>query len=190
MVQLVNRRRQLSDMITAENNRLAHSEGAARDSVKRLIHALRTELRQLDKEMDGHVKRHFQDFAKLLDSVKGVGKVLIATCLGMLRELGTLSNKAIVRMVGVAPMNDDSGPRKGKRRISGGRAEARNVLYMATMSAIQHNPVIRQFHERLISKGKLPKVAIVACMRKLLVILNAMCRDNTPWNPEKHVIAA
>ncbi len=186
MAQLVRRRRQLSDMLTAERNRLSLSQGRAKKSVKLIIGVLEKELKHIDADMDDHVNTHFKDLAKLLDSVTGVGKVLIATVLGMLREIGTLPGKRMGRLVGVAPINDDSGPRRGKRRVGGGRAELRNVLYMATLSAIQHNPVIRAFHERLIAKGKLPKVAIVACMRKLLTILNAMVRDNAPWDSSKH----
>lgn len=186
MAQLVTRRRQLSDMLTAERNRLSLSQGQAKKSVKHVIGVLEKELKRIDEEMNAHVNEHFKEMVKVLDSVTGVGKVLIATLLGMMRELGTLSPKAIAKLLGVAPINDDSGPRKGKRRISGGRAELRNVLYMATLSAIQHNPVIRAFHARLIAKGKLPKVAIVACMRKLAVILNAMMRDAALWDASKH----
>lgn len=186
MAQLVMRRRQLSDMLSAERNRLGHAQGRASKSVKHIIGALERELKRIDADMNDHVDRHFKSQAKLLDSVTGVGKVLIATLLGTLRELGTLPSKPITKLAGIAPLNDDSGPRRGKRRISGGRSELRSVLYMATLSAIRYNPVIRGFHERLIAKGKLPKVAIVACMRKLLIILNAMARDNAPWDPTKH----
>lgn len=186
MAQLVMRRRQLSDMLTAERNRLAMSQGRAKKSIENIIRALTRELKHIDEAMGDHVSAHFKELAKLLDSVSGVGKVLIATLLGLLRELGDLSANQVSALVGVAPFNGDSGKNRGKRRIWGGRAELRNVLYMATLSAIQHNPVIRDFHERLIAKGKVAKVAIVACMHKLLVILNAMVRDNAPWDPTKH----
>jgi len=186
MAQLVMRRRQLSDMLTAERNRLGVSQARAKKSIENVMRTLERELKRIDEDMDDHVRTHFKDLAKLLDSVTGVGKVLIATTLGMLRELGALSGNEISALVGVAPMNRDSGKRRGKRSIWGGRAELRSVLYMATLSAIQHNPVIRAFYDRLMAKGKLPKVAIVACMRKLLVILNAMVRDNAPWDISKH----
>lgn len=186
MAQLVIRRRQLSDMLTAERNRLAVSQARAKKSICNVIRTLERELKGIDADMDTHVRTHFQALAQLLDSVTGVGKVLIATVLGMLRELGHLSGGQIGALVGVAPLNADSGKHRGKRRIWGGRAELRNVLYMATLSAIRYNPVIRAFHARLIAKGKAPKVVIVACMRKLLVILNAMVRDNAPWDPSKH----
>ncbi len=116
-----------------------------------------------------------------MQSVTGIGKVTSALCLAELPELGTLSEKQIARLVGVAPINHDSGKHQGKRMIQGGRTSVRCGLYMATLVATQHNPVIRDFYERLLSKGKLQKVALVACMRKLLVILNAMLRDNKPW---------
>ena len=186
MAHLVMRRRQLSDMLTAERNRLAMSQGRAKKSIENVIRTLARELKGIDEAMDDHVRAHFKEVAKLLDSVTGVGKVLIATLLGMLRELGILSANQISALVGVAPFNGDSGKHRGKRRIWGGRAELRNVLYMATLSAIQHNPVIRAFHDRLIAKGKVAKVAIVACMHKLLVILNAMVRDNASWDSSKH----
>lgn len=186
LAQLVTRRRQLSDMLTAERNRLGLSEARAKKSIGHVIRTLERELKRIDTELDDQVGTHFKEMAKLLDSVTGVGPVLIATLLGMLRELGTLNGRRISALVGVAPFNVDSGTHRGKRRIRGGRTELRNVLYMATMSAIQHNAVIRAFHAQLIARGKEKKVALVACMRKLLVILNAMVRDNAPWNPSKH----
>lgn len=107
------------------------------------------------------------------------------TLLAALPELGKLDRRAIAKLVGVAPFAQDSGPRRGQRRIGGGRAEVRSVLYMATVSARTHNPVIRSFYERLIAAGKLPKVALVACMRKLLTIINAMFRDGACWDADK-----
>ena len=124
--------------------------------------------------------------AKLLDSVKGVGDVTISTLIALLGELGQLPRRPIAKLVGVAPLARDSGKRRGPRVIWGGRTEVRSVLYMATLSAMRHNRVIREFHDRLIAKGKPPKVAILACMRKLLTILNAMVRDGTAWDDAKH----
>jgi transposase len=186
MAQLVVRRRQLSDMLTAERNRLALSAGRAKKSIGNVIRTLERELGRIDADMDDHVRKHFKELADLLDSVNGVGPVLIASAVALLRELGTLKARRISALVGVAPFADDSGPQRGKRHIKGGRSELRNVLYMAALSAMQHNPVIREFHDRLTAKGKPPKVVIVACMRKLLVILNAMVRDNAPWDLSKH----
>ena len=110
-----------------------------------------------------------------------MGKTTAALCLAELPELGKLSDKQMARLVGVAPLNHDSGKHKGKRMIAGGRTAVRCGLYMATLVATRHNPVIRKFYKRLLDKGKLKKVALVACMRKLLVILNAMIRDNKTW---------
>jgi transposase len=186
MAQLVVRRRQLSDMLTAERNRLGLSAGRAKKSIGSVIRTLERELERIDADINDHVRKHFKELAKLLDSVSGVGPVLIATVVALLRELGTLKARRISALVGVAPFADDSGPMRGKRRIKGGRMELRNVLYMATLSAMQHNPVIRAFRDRLTAKGKPPKVVVVACMRKLLVILNAMVRDSAPWDLSKH----
>jgi transposase len=186
MAQLVMRRRQLSDMLSAERNRLGLSQARAKKSIEAVMRTLAREIKRIDEEIDNHVRKYFKEVAKLLDGVTGVGQVLIATTLGLLRELGTLNGRQISALAGVAPFNADSGKHRGKRIVQGGRSELRNVLYMATLSAIQHNGVIRAFHARLKARGKLPKVAIVACMRKLLVILNAMVRDNAPWDPSKH----
>jgi transposase len=147
----------------------------------------------LDKQIEGiesdiaeRLDKHFKDQCKSLDSVKGVGPVTILTVTAALPELGQLSRREISKLVGVAPLCDDSGPRKGKRRTWGGRSQVRSVLYMAAQSAIKHNPAIRVFHSRLIAAGKPKKVAIVACMRKLLTILNAMLRDDALWDPTMH----
>jgi transposase len=144
------------------------------------------QLQAIDREVDDHLDRHFKDQRALLDSVKGVGPVTILTLTAALPELGSLGRRQISKLVGVAPLADDSGPRKGKRRIWGGRANVRAVVYMAALVAIQHNPAIKVFHSRLIAAGKPKKVAIVACMRKLLTILNAMLRDQVLWNATKH----
>ena len=145
------------------------------------------QIAQIDKDADDHLDRHFKDQRKLLDSVKGVGPVTMFTLLSQLPELGQLNRRQISKLVGLAPLANDSGQRKGPRRIWGGRATVRAVLYMATLSAIKHNPPIRVFHSRLIAAGKAPKVAIVACMHKLLIILNAMLRDQLAWNSVKHL---
>ena len=144
-----------------------------------VLKTLDKQLAAIDQDIDDHMDRHFKDQRTLLDSVKGVGPVTILTLTAALPELGRLGRRQIAKLVGVAPLANDSGQRKGKRRIWGGRADVRAVVYMAALVAIQHNPAIRAFYSRLIAAGKPKKVAIVACMRKLLTILNAMLRDQT-----------
>ena len=187
LAELMTRRRQLVDMRVAEGNRLEHA--TARQSVrsiKSVLKALDKQLEAIEREIDDHMDRHLKAQRDLLDSVKGVGPVTILTLTAALPELGNLGRRQISKLVGVAPLADDSGSRKGKRRIWGGRANVRAVVYMAALVAIQHNPVIKAFYSRLIAAGKPKKVAIVACMRKLLTILNAMLRDQSLWNTAKH----
>ena len=187
---LVTRRRQLLDMHRAEFNRLELAHEAAKPSLRAVLRALDKQLGSVDHDIDQDLRQHFKDAAKLLDSVKGVGDVTVSTLIALLGELGQLPRRQIAKLVGVAPLACDSGKRRGARSISGGRKEVRSVLYMATISAMRHNPVIRAFHERLIAQGKPPKVAIVACMRKLLTILNAMMRDGTAWDESNHRLNA
>lgn len=179
---LVNRRRQLVDMRTAERNRLAMSHQASRKSIEKIIKALQREIEDVEAKMAKHVKKHHADLAALLESAKGIADASSAMFIGTLPELGRLSARKISKLVGVAPMNCDSGTHRGKQRIQGGRADVRSALYMPTCAAIQHNPVIRAFYQRLITAGKPKKVALVASMRKLLVILNAMVRDGKHWD--------
>jgi transposase len=188
LAELMTRRRQLVDMRVAEGNHLEHAttKHSVR-SIKSVLKILDKQLQAIDREVDDHMDRHFKDQRALLDSVKGVGPVTILTLTAALPELGSLGRRQISKLVGVAPLADDSGPRKGKRRIWGGRANVRAVVYMAALVAIQHNPAIKVFHSRLIAAGKPKKVAIVACMRKLLTILNALLRDQALWNATKHV---
>jgi transposase len=187
LAELMTRRRQLVDMRVAENNRLEHAGKRSARSITSVLKTLDKQLAAIDREIDDHIDRHFKDQRTLLDSVKGVGPVTILTLTAALPELGRLGRRQIAKLVGVAPLADDSGPRKGKRRIWGGRAEVRAVVYMAAVVAVKHNPAIRAFHGRLIAAGKPQKVAIVACMRKLLTILNAMLRDQRLWDAAKHV---
>lgn len=184
---LVTRRRQLVEMRVAESNRLSLASKRAVRSIKTVLRTLDKQLAELDSDIDDFLDEHFKPQRTLLDTVKGVGPVTIMTLQAALPELGKLGRHEIAKLVGVAPLADDSGKRRGKRRIWGGRADVRAVIYMAALSAIQHNPVIKAFHARLIAAGKLPKVAIVACMRKLLTILNAMARDAASWDLSKHV---
>jgi transposase len=185
---LMTRRRQLVDTRVAEGNRLEHANNKLTvRSIKRVIRLLDSEIAQIDKDADDHMNRYFGEQRKLLDSVKGVGPVTMLTLTSELPELGRLNRRQITKLVGLAPLANDSGQRKGLRHIWGGRAPVRAVLYMATLSAIAHNPAIKVFHSRLIAAGKAKKVAIVACMRKLLTILNAMLRDQAVWNALNHL---
>jgi transposase len=183
---MVTRRRQLVDMRVAESNRLEQAGERAVRSIKAVICTLDEQLAAIDKEIDDWLDEHFEPQSKLLDSVKGVARVTIMTLSAALPELGHLDRRQISKLVGIAPLANDSGKRRGKRQIWGGRGDVRAVLYMATQSAMVHNPVIRAFRDRLRAAGKLPKVIIVACMRKLLTILNAMVRDGASWDLAKH----
>jgi transposase len=187
LVILMTRRRQLVDMRVAESNRLDTAGKAAKRSLLTVIRTLDKQIELIDREVQRHIDDHFDGQRKLLESVKGVGPVTTLTLLAALPELGRLNRRAIAKLVGLAPFARDSGPSRGKRSIGGGRGEVRSVLYMATVSARTHNPVIRSFYERLVAAGKLPKVAMVACMRKLLTILNAMFRDTAGWDTQKGV---
>lgn len=180
---LVRRRQQLVEMQVAEKNRLTRASQSVQTDIKAHIEEMQKRIETLNEQIQslGQQQRDWQRKDEILQSVKGIGKVTSALCLAELPELGTLSEKQIARLVGVAPINHDSGKHKGKRMISGGRTSVRCGLYMATLVAIRHNSVIQTFYERLLANGKLKKVALVACMRKLLVILNAMIRDNKTW---------
>jgi transposase len=183
---LVARRRQLVDMLTAERGRLAMSHKAARRSITAIIKALQRQLDDIEAKMAVHVKNHHADLAELLGSAKGIGPNTVATLIAELPELGRLANRQISKLVGVAPLNRDSGVLRGRRTIFGGRARLRRALYMPTLVAITHNPVIRAFYQRLIAAGKAKKVAIVAAMRKLLTILNAIVRTGKRWDESAH----
>jgi transposase len=182
---LVTRRRQVVDMLTVEKNRRSTTHGMLAQRLEEHIEWLHVELDSLNKEIRRVIKANpdWKEKDALLLSVKGVGPVTSSTLLAELPELGTLNRQKIAALVGVAPFNKDSGRKRGKRRIFGGRAGVRRVLYMAALVAAKTNPIIRAFYERLLERGKLKKVALVACMRRLLVIMNAMIRDRKPWNP-------
>lgn len=183
---LMVRRRQLVDMLTVEKNRLHTVRPALRDDIKEHIAWLQDKLSKIDEEIDQFVRRTslWKEKDTILRSVPGVGRVTTCTLLAMLPELGTLNRQEIAALVGVAPVNKDSGRKQGKRRVYGGRATVRSVLYMAALSAKKYNPIIRKFYEDLLRRGKEKKVALTACMRKLIVILNAMVRTNQPWRTE------
>jgi transposase len=180
---LMTRRRQVIEMLTMEKNHLCSSHPAAKESITKIKTVLQQELDELDHQIEDFIDQ-FPSFKKkdeILRSTPGVGKVTAAILLSDLPELGTLDRKKIAALVGVAPFNNDSGRFRGKRRIKGGRPSVRTVLYMATLSATKFNPVIHTFYEHLVLQGKAKKVAIVACMRKMLIFLNSMIRDMQPW---------
>ncbi|MCW5863428.1 MAG: transposase [Anaerolineae bacterium] len=181
---LVTRRREVVDMRTAEENRLRLAKPAARPRLEKHIRWLDEEEAELRREIETLLRDtpELDDKHSLLCSVPGVGLILSATLLSRLPELGQLSRRKVASLVGIAPFNRDSGPRRGQRHVAGGRHAVRAVLYMATVSALKCNPVLIAFKRHLMAQGKSAKVAIVACMRKLLTILNAMVRDKRPWS--------
>lgn len=179
--ELLGRRRQILEMLTAERNRYGQARSSrVRKDIKEHIEWLKKRLRNTDDELREEVEQHPSWNAKLelLEAVPGVGRVTVLTLLGALPELGTLNRKQIAKLVGLAPLSNDSGRHRGRRSIWGGRADVRGVLYMATMVATKHNEVIKTFYKRLVTAGKPKKVALIASMRKLLTILNAMMRDH------------
>ena len=175
-------------MRVAEGNRLALSHKVTRKSMAAVIKILDKQISELDRDIDNHIREHFRDLTRVLSSAKGVGAVTAATLAAQLPELGRLDRRAICALVGVAPLACDSGKKVGRRHVWAGRASVRAALYMATLTASRYNPVIRTFYQRLLAAGKTKKVALVACMRKLLTILNAMARDGTQWNDAFHAI--
>lgn len=180
---LVVRRRQLVNLRTQEMNRLKIMGKTLEVSCRRIIRALDAEIGRMEKRLATHIEQQAEWTEKqaLLASAPGVGNTLCYSLLADLPELGTLNNREISALVGVAPINRDSGRLRGKRRVQGGRAAIRAVLYMATLSALQCNPVIRAFYRKLLAQGKHKKVAITACMRKFITILNTMVKNKTAW---------
>ncbi|HEX8778634.1 MAG TPA: IS110 family transposase, partial [Rhodanobacter sp.] len=177
VAQYAQRRHQVVEMIQRERQRLgALTEPSLRQWAKRSLASLQRQLKQIDAAL----RTRLQAWPPMqeLRRMKGAGPVLLGALMGWVPELGRLSRREIAKLIGVAPLNDDSGKRSGRRRIWGGRAAVRTVLYMAALSAIRHEPPIRAMYQRLRARGKLPKVAIVACMRKMLVILNARAHDH------------
>jgi transposase len=179
------RRRQLLEMLLAEEQRLAIAMPGLRPQIQRHVEWLRQQLRDIDVELQDLIRRRpvWREQENLLRTVPGVGPVLATTLLADLPELGRLNRRQIAALVGLAPLNWDSGQQRGARHIWGGRAPVRTALYMATLSAIRCNPIIRGFFERLSGAGKPRKVALVACMRKMLTILNAMMQRRVRWQP-------
>lgn len=178
------RRRQLVEMLTAEKNRLLTAPKWTKAHIQANIDWLEKCLQNINSDLDQSIRNSpiWREKDAIFQSVKGVGRVMSLTLLCDLPEIGTLNRKQIAALAGVAPLNKDSGTRSGTRCIWSGRAHLRAVLYMSTLVATRFNPVIKSFYERLRANGKTTKVAIVACMRKLLTILNAMAKNNTPWH--------
>jgi transposase len=179
----VERRRQLLVQLVAEKNRLSTCPDCIRDGIQEHIAWLEEQIARLEVDIATFIRQEpaWQARADIIDSVPGVGAVTASTMVAELPELGQLNRQKIAALVGVAPFNKDSGPKKRKRRIFGGRAGVRRTLYMATLSATRHNPIIRAFYQKLRQRGKEKKVALTACMRKLLVIINAMVRKGVAW---------
>ena len=182
---LITRREQLVEMRAAEQNRLGTVDASMHADVREHIEWLSRRIKEMDTAIQEliHTLPEWEEQVKILESMKGVGFMTAVTLLAEMPEIGRLPRQKIAALAGLVPFNRDSGKKRGKRRIFGGRKGIRRVLYMACLSAVKHNPVIRSLYLRLLSKGKAFKVAITACMRKMLVILNAMVRDRTYWRP-------
>jgi transposase len=190
---LVGRRGQLVEMLTAEKNRRGSAATTTvRDEIEQHLDWLEERIAELDEQLKGLVKTSsvWQSNDDILQSVPGIGPVVSVSLLAELPELGTLNRQRISKLVGVAPLNRDSGPHRGTRHIFGGRARVRCMLYMAALSATRFNPVIKEFYQRLLAKHKPFKVAITACMRKLLAIINVMLRDRTHWKIKDQAVSA
>ena len=179
----ISRRKQLVEIMAGEKNRLETSRGPVQQGVQQHIDWLQGEIEAIEHEIDALINDNleWQETAELLETTPGVGSVTSRTLVAELPELGRLNRGQIAALVGLAPMNRDSGRKRGKRHVYGGRASVRRVLYMSALTATRYNPVIKEFYLRLIAAGKEKKVALTACMRKLLVMLNAMVRDKKPW---------
>jgi transposase len=188
---VLQRRKQILTMLVAERQRLARAAAQVRTDIREHIHFLVKRLKDVDRGLDELMRQTplWREREELFKPVKGVGVQTLRVLCASLPELGRINRRKIAALVGVAPYNCDSGTLRGRRHCWGGRAEVRCALYMATITAIRCNAVIRPFYQRLIATGKAKKVAITACMRKLLTILNAMARDRTAWNEDLHLTA-
>lgn len=178
---MITRRTQLVGMRVAEDNRLHMAHPKQRKGIRVVIKLLDRQIGQLDEDIGGHLKDHFDDKLKLLRGMKGVGPNTQAVLMAGLPELGSLTSREVAKLVGVAPLARDSGRQRGRRTTWGGRASVRQAVYMATLSAVRWDPVLKSFYERLCTAGKPRKVALVACMRKLLTIINAVIKSGVPW---------
>jgi len=183
---LMTRRRQVVDLLTTEKNHLLSTPAKVRPLVEQSITALQAQLDELNQMIDQFIDHNdaFHQKEDLLRSVPGIGPITAAILLSDLPEMGSLNRKKIAALVGIAPYNDDSGHHSGRRRVKGGRESVRHVLYMAALAATRFNPIIKKYYQHLVERGKLFKVALVACMHKLLTILNAMLKNLSPWQPK------
>lgn len=187
---MVSRRVQLLGMRTAEKNRLGGAIRVLQKSIEAVIKTLDKEIAKLDQDIDSHLDLHFKEQSKRFEAIKGIGPTTCATVLAFMPELGRVAPGRAAKLAGLAPLNQDSGKARGKRRIWGGRSIVRSTLHMATLSAVRYNAVIRTFYDRLVAAGKPKKVALTACSHKLLRILNAMARTGQPWNDEFHAVTS
>jgi transposase len=180
---LTQRRRQLVDMLTVEKNRLSQAHGSVSKPIKKSIEFLNKQLKDVEKQLTEHVKsdEEWSRKTEVLESIRGVGPVIAMTLIADLPELGKVSHKEIAALAGLAPFNRDSGFMQGKRSIWGGRATVRTALYMGALVAVRFNPVLKAFYEKLCQAGKQKKVALIACARKLLTIMNSMIKNNVKW---------
>jgi transposase len=181
LLAMVTRRSQLVGMRVAESNRLDNAHPSQRKSIQAMLKQLDRQIGQIDDDADRHLRQHFKDKLDLLKGLKGVGPGTQAMLMAALPELGRLGQREIAKLVGVAPLNCDSGKFKGKRTTWGGRANVRSALYMAALSAVRFDPCLKAFYERLLQAGKPKKVALTACMHKLLTIINAVIKSGKPW---------
>jgi transposase len=182
---LISRRNELTEMLTMERNRLRLAHKSIQRDLKKSIEWLERRIGSTDHDIGGMLREYgiWRDKVELLESVPGIARLTSLRLVTTMPELGTLNRRQIGALAGVAPFNQDSGQWRGKRRIYGGRAAARTALYMAALVGSRHNPVLRVFYQRLRAAGKPAKVALIACMRKLLTIINSMLRDGLPWSP-------
>jgi transposase len=189
---LLTRRRQLIEMLTAEKNRLGRARGPVRAQIRTHLTWLARQVTALDTDISTLIRQSpvWRERDALLQTMPGVGPVLATTLLAEMPELGTLSRQQIAALAGVAPLSHDSGTRRGTRCIWGGRATVRTALYMGALVAARYNPVLKAYYRRLLAAGKAKKVALVACMRKLLIMLNAMLKHHRPWNPSHATTSA
>ena len=185
---MVLRRKQLIDMRTAETNRRGGPMRVLRQSIDAVIKTLNRQIDRLDKDIGAHLDAHFKELDRRFEDIKGVGPNTCAAVMAFMPELGQISGARAAKLAGLAPLNNDSGNARGKRSTWGGRSIVRCALYMATLSAVRCNPVIKVFYQRLLATGKPKKVALTACSHKLLRILNAMARTGQPWNESLHAI--
>ncbi|EBO9763279.1 transposase [Salmonella enterica] len=187
--QMVARRRQVVDLLSTEKQRLSHADDYAKQSINKVVAFIESQLAEINKDVSFYLKKNYSGLSKMLSEIPGIGELSVGLLVGDVPELGQIGNRQLSAVIGVAPFNHDSGKMRGKRCISGGRQNVRNVLFMGVMSATRYNPVIKAFYDRLINKGKPKRVAYIACVHKLLRIINAMVRDGTSFNPDLHAVS-